>query len=75
MTKKELKEKLTDACCELMAVRLEERGSWRGCSVYVPVYKGCPKIGLPYVVLVTDADVRISTEEESLSYLDYVNAQ
>ena len=43
---------------------------WKGYKVYIPQYEGNPCIGLPYVVLKKGEDIRISTPEESLDYLD-----
>lgn len=47
---------------------------WKGYQVYAPYfYKTAPIIGLPYVVLVKDGMARLSTDEESLEYLNFVN--
>lgn len=59
-----------DLLAELGTEDWKDGGVWRGCQVLVPVYKGNPIIGLPYVLL-KDADGwRISDEEESLAYLN-----
>ena len=44
---------------------------WNGYNVYIPVYEGNPIIGLPYVILEKGEEIRISTTDESLAYLDY----
>ena len=44
---------------------------WNGYNVYIPVYEGNPAIGLPYVILEKGEEIRVSTPDESLAYLDY----
>lgn len=44
---------------------------WNGYNVYIPVYEGNPIIGLPYVILEKGEEIRVSTPDESLAYLDY----
>ena len=44
---------------------------WNGYKVYIPQYKGNPCIGLPYVVLEKGDEIRVSTPEESIEYLEY----
>jgi len=56
---------------ELGAVSYQKSIDWKGYNVYVPIYKGKPCIGLPYVVLVKGEEVRLSTPDESLEYLEY----
>ena len=47
---------------------------WKGYQVYAPYfYKTAPITGLPYVVLVKDGTARLSTDEESLQYMNFVN--
>lgn len=46
---------------------------WNGYNVYIPVYDGSPKIGLPYYVLEKGDEVRISTVDEAFAYLDFLN--
>ena len=47
---------------------------WKEYKVYKPYFKKtAPIIGLPYVVLVEDGKARLSTDEESLEYLNFVN--
>ena len=47
-----------------------EGANWHGYTVYVPDYDKSTYIGLPYIVLVKGNEVRLSTPEESLEYLD-----
>lgn len=56
---------------ELQTRRFKRRPDWKGYEVYVPEYKGSPKIGPPLCVLVKDGEVRLTRPEESLEYLDY----
>ena len=64
---------------KIMKVLLEELGAksykkgvaWNGYNVYIPEYKGNPTLGLPYVVLERGEEIRISSPEESLAYLEY----
>ena len=44
---------------------------WNGYKVYEPVYNTTVYIGFPLVVLVKDGKVRLSTNEESIKYLDF----
>lgn len=58
---------------ELLGVEQAIRGiSWNGYEVYIPdTSKLGTYIGYPYVILVKGEEVRTSTPEESLEYLDY----
>ena len=64
---------------ELIQELLEDLGAqsckqgidWEGYKVYVPQYEGTPCIGLPYVILEKGEEIRISSPEESLAYLEY----
>ena len=47
---------------------------FNGYEVYIPEYSGEPTIGFPLVVLQKGDEVRISTDEESLEYLQIRNA-
>lgn len=62
-------EMVWDLLAELGTEHWKGGGVWRGRQVIVPVYKGNPIIGLPYVILKDTDGWRISTEEESLAYL------
>ena len=66
-----MEEKILELIEELGASKYKKGVDWNGYQVYIPEYKGNPCIGLPYVVLVKGDEVRISTEDESLKYLDY----
>ncbi|MCD8294196.1 MAG: hypothetical protein LUE27_02955 [Clostridia bacterium] len=44
---------------------------WNGCEVYEPQYKVHRRIGGPWKVFAYGDDARMSTREESITYLDY----
>lgn len=44
---------------------------WKGYEVYEPVYDDDVCMGLPYVILAKDDEVRISTDDEALEYLAF----
>lgn len=67
----ELMEEIEDYMEELNADSYQKGKGWKGYDVYIPEYKQLVYIGLPYVVLVRGEEVRLSTEEESLEYLEY----
>ena len=54
-----------------MALGCKKSKSWNGYEVYVPIYEGIPKVGLPYVILVKEEEVRWSTPAESMEYLQF----
>ena len=56
---------------DLGAKSYKQGVDWNGFKVYIPQYKGNPCSGLPYVVLEKGEEVRLSTPEESLAYLEY----
>ena len=58
---------------ELGAENAKKCGEWNGYTVYEPQYFQTPVIGYPYVILVKGDEARISTIDESLEYLDYMN--
>lgn len=64
-------EKLESLLDELDAEGYKKGIPWNGYEVYIPIYSGDPKIGLPYVILENGAKMRICTPEESLQYLDH----
>ncbi|MBR7160264.1 MAG: hypothetical protein IKD20_04420 [Clostridia bacterium] len=70
-----MEEKILEFVEYLQADSYKEGISWKGFKVYIPEYKNNPVIGLPYVILVKDEEVRLSTPEESLDYLDYSLSQ
>ena len=49
----------------------EFNGQWREYDVYKPVYnsKNICMIGLPYIILVKDNKIRMSTEKECFDYI------
>ena len=60
---------------QLGAKALRDPIKWNGYLVYVPEYKGNPKIGLPYVILEKGEEVRLSTPEESFDFMDWEEEQ
>jgi hypothetical protein len=56
---------------ELGAKSLRGPIKWNGFEVFVPEYKGSPKIGLPYVILKKGEIVRMSTVNESFDFMDW----
>ena len=56
---------------ELLADKWKQGVSWKGYDVYVPVRKKYVCIGYPFVVLVKGDEVRPSTPEESLEYINF----
>ena len=61
---------------EYLPVKRYKKGiDWNGYNVYIPKFKGNPKIGLPLVVLVKGNEVRLSSEKECFEYLDYQNSK
>ena len=66
----QLKDEIDDIMeTELLADSYKRGVDWKGYQVYIPQYKGHPCIGLPYVVLVKNGEVRLSTPKESEEYL------
>lgn len=48
---------------------------WKGYDVYEPVYSNKVSfVGLPFLILVKSETIRMSTPEESFSYIDEVAA-
>ena len=66
-----MKEEIMEFIDGLGAKSYKQGISWKGFNVYIPQYKGNPCIGLPFVVLEKDEEVRLSTAQESLDYLAY----
>lgn len=59
-------------CMETLGADGYRKGkSWKGYDIYIPDYKEPVYNGFPYVVMVKEEEVRLSTEEESLDYLSY----
>ena len=75
MMKKEITEAIEDYMEDLNADGYRKGKSWKGYDVYVPEYEQPVYVGLPYVVLVKGGEVRLSTEDESLDYLDYAERE
>lgn len=68
-----MNDKLESMLDEMEAEGYEKGPSWEGYNVYIPTYRGDPKIGLPYVILEKGGRLRISSPDESLEYLDFMN--
>lgn len=69
---KEEQKDLIAECMEALGADGYRKGnSWKGYDIYIPDYKKPVYIGFPYVVMVKEKEVRLSTEEESLDYLSY----
>ena len=56
---------------ELQADTYKKGKDWNGYTVYEPVYNKPVCIGFPLIVLVKDGEVRLSTDEESIRYLNF----
>lgn len=56
---------------KLGASSYKEGKEWNGHKVYVPVYSKMSYVGLPLVIFDDDGELRLSTPEEAL---DYINA-
>lgn len=54
---------------ELGASELIKYDDWHGYTVYEPVYTELEYIGLPYIILVKDDEVRLSTIDETFEWL------
>jgi hypothetical protein len=50
-------------------------GKWRGYDVYEPMFESeeVAFVGLPYVILVKEDEIRMSTPKESLEQLNEMN--
>ena len=70
----QLKDEIDDIMeTELLADSYKRGVDWKGYQVYIPVYNKFITIGLPFVVMVKDGTVRISTGDEATEYLNYQN--
>lgn len=58
----------------LGANRYKKAKPWNGYDVYEPKYTEMAYRGLPYVVLVKDDEVRLSTTDETIEYLGSLSA-
>ena len=65
--------KIQELMAELGAKTYKEGKPWRGYKVYLPVWEGNPVIGLPYVVLQSDKEVRLCTTDEAMEYLEFTS--
>jgi hypothetical protein len=50
-------------------------GKWREFEVYEPLFdfEGTSYVGLPFIILVTQDEIRMSTPEESLEQINEMN--
>lgn len=71
MSDEEKREQIQELTEELCATKYKKSIPWKGYEVYEPVYDDDVCIGLPYVILVKDDKVRISTDDEALDYLAF----
>ena len=62
--------KVLEVIKALNADRAKRGADFKGYEVYIPVYSGEVTVGFPLVVMKKGDEVRLSTEEESLEYLD-----
>ena len=69
---KNLIQELTE---DLGAQSYKQGLEWKGFKVYIPQYKGTPCVGLPFVILQKGEEIRLSSEDESLEYLEYEQSQ
>ena len=65
--------KLEELKNELAAQGFELGKDWNGYQVYIPQYSQKTYVGLPFIVLVKGDEVRVSTVEESMDYLEFKN--
>lgn len=65
----ETTKKIKLAIRALGANRYKKVKPWNGYDVYEPIYTEMAYRGLPYVVLVKDDEVRLSTTDETIEYL------
>lgn len=73
---KEEQNALVEECIEALGADGYHKGkNWKGYDVYIPDYDKPVDIGLPYVVMVKDGEVRYSTDDESLDYLYFLETE
>ena len=65
-----MKEKIQEIVKGLQADGVKLGKPFNGYTVYVPYYNKPVIIGYPYVILVKGSEVRLSSPEESLDYLE-----
>ena len=69
--KEELKKSIEEYVEALGADGCHKGKRWKGYDVYIPEYQKHACVGLPYIVMAREGEVRFSTEEESLEYLSF----
>ena len=65
-----MEEKIQEIVNALQADGVKVGKPYKGYTVYVPYYNKNPITGYPYVILVKGSEMRLSTPEESLDYLE-----
>lgn len=65
-----MKEKIQELVKGLQADGVKVGKPFNGYTVYVPQYKKKVIIGYPYVILVKGSEIRLSTEEEAIEYIE-----
>ena len=68
---KNIEEKIDDLFSETPADYYHKGYDWNGYEVYELEFDKKSCVGLPLVILVKGEEVRLSTPDESLEYLDY----
>lgn len=69
---KETQEEIKQLALDYLQGSSYKRGKdWNGYEVYEPVYKEFAYTGLPLVVLVKDDEVKLSSPDEAISYLNF----
>lgn len=66
-----MKSKIQELMKALHADGIKRGVSWKGYKVYKPTYNKEVFLGLPYVIFEKGEEIRLSTPEESLEYLEY----
>ena len=69
--KENVKQEIEDFMDELVADYYDKGYNWNGYEVYEPKYFKMTYIGYPLVVLVKGSEVRLSTNKESIDYLNF----
>ena len=68
-----LQEKLEEFLEEFQAKSFRKGKRWKEYDVYIPEYEDMVYVGLPLVLLVKGDEIRISTDQESMDYLEFEN--
>ena len=49
--------------------KIAKSGTWNGYEVFEPVYEEMAYVGYPILILVSDSEIRLSTIDESMQYI------